>query len=298
MAEPAYFESAWGPIRLWCAEVATVNGRRIVTHSPSSGDDHETQDRGLDQRVATCELLFDDMEGETTSGLERFNRFREQHELGETHVFTHPMLGSYPAKVGRFDHQLRDGVITASAEFIPEGRIPAVTVAAAGVSAVTGADAIAAAADVAQAELERVGMTSSVLDQARTAGEAWQEDGSTARQVLVDVGQLGEAISAEIDALGLSRGLSLWRAYRAMLLLADAVVAAGRAATADVARTITVRIGRPVALRALLATIYGARDVNTYYPLARSLNDIRTPGWIPTGFELRLPQPNVQPRRG
>ena len=83
-----------------------------------------------------------------------------------------------------------------------------------------------------------------------------------------------------------------------MLLLSDSVVAAGRAATADVARIMTVRVGRPVALRALLATIYGAREVDDRYLQARSLNDIRTPGWIETGTELRLPQPSSQPRAG
>ncbi len=59
-----------------------------------------------------------------------------------------------------------------------------------------------------------------------------------------------------------------------------------------------VRIGRPMALRSLLATIYGARDVPFRYEQARSLNDIRTPGWLEPGTELRLPQPTVQPRRG
>jgi hypothetical protein len=292
----AFFDTAWGPIRLYCSELRTTGGRSIVTHKPSSGNVYETQDRGREQQNTEADLLFDQMEGETLSGLERFRIFERAVELGETHVFTHPMKGSYRAKVGRFDHVLKDGSITASVEFVPEGRIPAVTIASRGTSVIAGADAIAGAANQVQLELQRVGMVSAVLDVARAAADAWQDVNVTARRVLVDVGQLQDSIRDEIDQLGLGDSLALWQAYRSMLLLADAVVNTGRLATAELERIITVRTGREISLRALLASIFGARDVDHYYELTLSLNDIRTPGWVPIGTLLRLPAPTLQPR--
>jgi hypothetical protein len=141
-------------------------------------------------------------------------------------------------------------------------------------------------------------MTTTATGRRAPPAEAWSDPDTSARQVLVDVAQVTELVGTEIERLGLANHLALWQAHRSMLLLSDSVVAAGRAATADVARIMTVRVGRPVALRALLATIYGAREVDDRYLQARSLNDIRTPGWIETGTELRLPQPSSQPRAG
>lgn len=295
----AYFVASFGGVRLWCSRVATTNGRKLVIHDPARGDDHPVQDRGLETRTTTCTLLFDEMDGDTSSPRERFDRFAQLVEEGEPQVFTHPLRGSYLARVGRFDHEVDEASnISAEVEFVPEDRIPAVTVASAGTSAAAGEDAVVAAADNADSELESVGMTTTATGEARAAVEAWVDADATARQVIVDVGRITELVGTEIERLGLTDRLALWQAYRAMLLLADSVVAAGRAATADVARIMTIRVGRPIALRALLASIYGAREVDDREPQARSLNDIRTPGWIETGTQLRLPQPTAQPRMG
>lgn len=295
----AYYIASFGGIRLWCSRVSTTNGRKLVVHDPARGDEHPLQDRGLETRVTSCTLLFDEMDGETTSPRERFDRFAALVEEGEPQVFTHPLRGSYLARVGRFDHEVDEASnISAEVEFFPEDSIPAVTVASAGTSAIAGEDAVAAAADNADAELEAVGMTSSAPGAARLAAETWSDLDTSVREVLVDVAQVTELIGTEIETLGLADRLALWQAYRSMLLLSDAVVAAARAATADVSRTMTVKVGRPVALRTLLATIYGAREVDQRYEQALSLNDISTPGWIATGTELRLPQPSSQPRTG
>ena len=300
MANPReLYAASFGGVRLWCSQVATTNSRKVVIHSPTSGDDHVLQDRGLELRVTTCTLIFDDMDGETSTPKQRFDRFAELVERGEPQVFTHPLRGSYRARVGRFDHSVDEAsVITADVEFLPDELVPAVVTVDTGATAIAGGDSVTAAADQADLELQRVGMSSDVTEEARAAAESWEEDDSTARRVIVDVGTLTEKVGTEVERLGLSASLKLWRAHRAMLLLSDTVVAAGRSATADVSRIMVVRIARPVALRALLATIYGARDVDVRERQARSLNDIRTAGWIETGTELRLPLPSVAPRRG
>lgn len=295
----ALYEAMFGGIRLWASRISTVNGRKLVVHSPSSGDDHPLQDRGLEVRTASCTLQFHEMDGEPMTGRERFDRFCEIVELGEPQMFTHPLRGSYLARVGRFDHDLdEDSNLTAEVEFVPEDRIPAVTVALAGTSAAAGEDAVAGAGAAANEELEQLGISTPVTAEATAAVEAWQDPDTSARRVFVDVAQLTEKINSEIERLELASSLSHWQAYRAMLLLADALVAAGRASTSDVARIMTVKTARPIALISLLASVYGAREAHPRRPQAMALNDIPTPAWIEAGTELRLPQLGTQPRRG
>lgn len=299
MAVDGFFEASFGGVRLWCSRVATSNGRKLVVHDPSSGDDHPVQDRGLEPRVTSCTLLFDEMDGETETPMERFDRFCALVEGGEPQMFTHPLRGSYLARVGRFDHEADESSnITAEVEFVPEARIPPIIVLDAGTSAASGEDAVLAAADLADAELEALGTSTPVTGEAKTAVDAWQDPDTTVRRVLVDVSQLHEKIGTEIDRLDLAKSLDHWGAYRSMMMLADSLLAAAKAATSSVSRIMTVKVGRPISLRALLAGIYGARDVDLRYRQARSLNDIRTPAWIDPGTELRLPQPSTQPRRG
>ena len=293
------YDASYGGVRLWCSRVSTTNGRSIVVHDLTTGDDHPTQDKGLEARIARASLLFDDMDGETTSPKQRFDAFCALVEGGKPQIFSHPLRGSYRATVRQFDHELgKGGVISAEVEFVPVDPVPAVRSVATALSASVGVDAVDAAADQADAALAAAGLSSSAPANARAAANGWDSPDVTARQVLVDVGDISEQIGRTINDLELSSNLAYWPAYRALLLLGDTFVSAGRAATADVARLMTVRIGRPIALSALLAGIYGGWDVPQRRVQALALNDIRTPGWIPTGTELRLPQPSAQPRRG
>lgn len=291
-----YLDAQFGPVRLWASRISTTNGRALVIHSPTTGDEHDVQDHGLELRPVTLSLLFDDMPDETASPRERFDQLLALHLAGEPQIFRHPLLGSYRAKIGRFDHDLEGAVITADIEVVPIGAIATTQATNTGAAPATGEDAVNFAADRADAELEAVGLETPATDAAREAVEAWQEPDVGARRVLVDVGQVSELIGSEIVRLRLSRSLALWPAHRALLVLGESFAAAARAATADVSRLMVVRTGRPIALNALLANIYGAREVPRRRVQALDLNDLPTPGWIPIGTELRLPQPEPQRR--
>jgi hypothetical protein len=293
-----FLDAQFGPIRMWASRISTVNGRRLVTHSPSSGDEHAVQNRGLEQRVVSCSLLFDDMPEETDSPRTRFNALLALHLAGEPQIFRHPLLGSYRATIGRFDHDLESAIISADVEIVPVGPLPELVTAAAGASAPIGEEAVSFAADQVDDELAAVGLSTPVTEEARVAAAAWQEPDVGARRVLVDVGLVSELIGTEIVRLRLSRSLALWPAQRAMLVLGETFAAAARSATADVSRLMIVRTGRPIALNMLLANIYGAREVRRRRLQALDLNDIPVPGWIPAGTELRLPQPDPVRRAG
>ncbi len=295
-----FYDAAFGPVRLWASRVSTVNGRTIVVHDPTSGNEHEVQNRGLETRVTSCDLLFDDMDGETSTPRERFDALLALHLEGKPQIFRHPLIGSFRATISRFDHELAGAVIGASVEFVPVESlpIPALAGTVGSASQILGDQAVAFAADQADAELDSVGLSTTVTDEARLAAEAWQEPDVGVRRVLVDVGLVSELIGAEIVRLRLSRSLALWPAHRAMLVLGETFTGAARTATADVSRLMVVRVGRPISLRALLAGVYGAHEVDRRYIQARDLNDIPTPGWLETGSVLRLPQPEAQRRAG
>ena len=296
----SFYEAAFGPIRLWASRVSTRNGRTLVIHDPTSGDEHQVQNRGLDTQLTSCSLLFDDMDGETTTPRERFDAFLALHLSGEPQIFRHPMLGSYRATIGTFDHVLEGAVISVDVEFVPVGGGDAAATqsVATATAAPVGEEAVSFAAQQADDELLAVGLSTTATASAREAAAAWQEPDVGVRRVLVDVGELTDLIDTEIVRLRLSRSLALWPAHRAMIVLGENVTNAARAATADVARLMVVRVGRPISLRALLADVFGARDVERYYRQARDLNDIPTPGWLEAGRELRLPQPAAQRRAG
>lgn len=292
-----FLDAQFGPVRMWASRISTVNDRRLVTHSPTSGDEHAVQNKGLDQRVVSCSLLFDDMDGETTSPRERFNALLALHQSGEPQIFRHPLIGSYRATFGRFSHELEGAVISAEVEVVPTGTVPPATqVAQAGTSAAVGADAVTFAADQVDAELAAVGLETPVTASARDAVAEWDELETRVRRVLVDVGLIVDTIETEIVRLRLSRSNALWPAHRAMLVLGETFQAAARSATADASRLMVVMTGRPIALNALLANIYGAREVPFRRLQALDLNDIPTPAWIPQGTQLRLPQPPPQRR--
>lgn len=286
-----FYEASFGGIRLWCASIETDNSRSLVVHKPTRGSVHAVQDRGLGHLPTNCELLFDDMRGVTMNAKTRFDAFRALVEDGEPHVFSHPLLGSYLARVGQFRHRITEQVISASVEFVPDELPKAVTPANAGASAQVGEGAVNAAADAADEALAEFELESDVTDACRESASFWTEEEPNTRDILVDVAQLSSFISDEIVRLELDSNIQLWPAYRAMVMLSDSVLAAGRAATSDVSRIITLRIGQPVSLRRLVSRLYGGFESDERYEQVMQLNDIATPAWLEAGFELRIPQP-------
>ncbi len=292
-----FYPASYGGVRMWIGRITTPNGRDVIVHRLSRGDSHPIDDRGLAPRIAQAELLFDDMSGETSSPRERFDQFRELVEGGGTYTFVHPLLGSYRARIGDFEHTLEELCITATCTIIPAEEIAAVSGVTFGTSAVAGEFNVEAAADTFNKEIEAVGLESDVGTRAVAAVEDWQEPDIPTRDVLVQVQALTNTINSFIEDNRLADFLSYWKAMRASVMLSDAVLRAARAATASVSRTFTVLIRQPVSLRKLVAQIYGAHEAEDRVQQVIGLNDIRTPGWIPAGTQLVMPQaPSVQQR--
>ncbi len=287
---PGFFEARYGGLKLWVSEISTAGGRDIVVHKLSRGNLHPKQDRGRSDGVARASLQFDQMLGDDLTGPERLLQLLDIIANGEPQVFQHPLIGAYLARIGPFEHRAdASSVITADIEIFPEEEPRAVTPTGFGTGAASADGVVSASADAADAKLAAIGATSDVTAKARAADSSWQT--ANARTVISDVGQLSSQIGEEIETLGLQTDMKKWEAFKAMIALSDSVLTSARAVTSEVSQVFTMRISRPISLNVLLARIYGGADVETRREQVLSLNDVRTPGWLPVGLELRLPLP-------
>lgn len=288
---PGFFEARYGGLKLWASDISWSSGRDIVVHKLSRGNMHPKQDRGRVDRVAKVTLQFDEMDGDDLSARERIDQIEAFIDDGEPQVFQHPLAGAYLARIGAFEVKAdANSIVTADIEIYPEEEPRAVTPVGFGTAAISADGVVAAAADKADAQLAAIGATSLLPAQARAADASWQA-GANTRTVLSDVAKLSSFVGEEIERLRLETDMKKWQAFKAVIALSDSILSSARAVTSDVAQIFTMRIARPISLNVLLARIYGGADVETRRLQTLSLNDVRTPGWLPVGAELRLPVP-------
>lgn len=288
-----YFDVTWGRTRLWCSSIQTDNSRTQVVHELSTGDTHPVQDRGLAPRRVRCELLFVDMHNEKLSALERFLIFKGQVDNGNEEVFTHPIDGSYPAKVGEFNYTIdEDGNFAdVTAEFIAADEVVAVNPAGPGQTTPTGIDAVQARADELLADMTEFEIDSTIPADAIAAVDAWTSgDTVPTRDIVNQTADLSEQLSSFIEDEGLEDDLELWDVYRSTILLGDAIRSAALAATSETASIFIVKIAAPTSVLGLAARTYGGLEAEDRERQIRNLNDIRTTsGLLEPGMEIAMP---------
>jgi hypothetical protein len=146
MAADVLFECTWGDIRLFVSEISWQAGQTQVIHDLAAGNIHPVQPRGDRLHTARVQLIFDEFDGQDVTGAQAWRAF--QASSNERRIFTHPMEGSFYARVGDLDAKLdQDSVITATCEFIPDGIVQPVSPSGAGISAVTAEGSVGAAMD-------------------------------------------------------------------------------------------------------------------------------------------------------
>lgn len=292
-----FYKSSFGDLRLWLTNISTDRTRDLVEHKLSAGDEHVVQDRGRGIVRARCSVLFASMAGDDLSPLDRCRALQAIVD-DKPRVFSHPTSGSYLARIGPFTEVVDErGVITADIEVVRVAPIEGVSPAGAGTISIAGFGAVKAAADELAAQLKDIGIPSTLPDDATAAVDSWSEtDLIDPRTVLTQVGSLTSQAGTQADAL--DDDIDAWSAFKATVLLAEAIRSAADASTASTAQTFVVKIGQPVALRALLAGIYSAEEADARYDQAMALNDLPSPAWLEPGSELVLPQITPPARSG
>lgn len=151
------FLCTWGDIQLLISKLEWEAGETQVVHDLANGPIHPVQSRGSHLRKAIATLMFDDFEGAEETGITAFRRF--EATTGERRIFTHPVDGSFFARIGDFKPSMdENSVLTATCEFIPDGQVQPVAPAGAGTTATSGETAVAASADILSQRLADQGV--------------------------------------------------------------------------------------------------------------------------------------------
>lgn len=163
--DPSFlYEAAWGNIRIFLSTFEWEAGNTQVIHELASGDDHPMQPRGKRLRTATAELIFDDFPGAAERGVEAYRRF--EAAAGERRIFTHPVEGSFYARIGEMKPKIDESsVICVTCQIIPDTSVDPVTPTGASTSTASGQNAVGAAASVVEKKMAaaHIGFPTAIL---------------------------------------------------------------------------------------------------------------------------------------
>lgn len=285
------YDTTWGPIRMWCSSISFTGGRSQIVHELATGDDHPVEDRGRAPRRFRCELLFDDMPGESTSAIDRLRTFELAVERGAEELFQHPVGARAFVKVSTWEYEIDEdsNVASATVEFLASQPIEAVHPAGIGTSPISGVDMVAARADELDAALESVDIDSTVPTEMVAAQASWVDtDTVPTRDILVQLASFSDQLATLVSQL--EDDIAYFEAYRAAIMLGEAFRNAALAATSETSSIFVLKIATPISLLALVTRIYGGAESEDRERQVRSLNDVRTPGGLlEAGAELVMP---------
>jgi hypothetical protein len=295
----------WGLIRLWCSRIETTAGRMLTVHDLTQGNSHPVHDGGLDAKRVRLTLIFDDFPGETEAPEVRLQRIIAAHENGTEAVFSHPIHGTFLAKIGSFSHTADEHtVFQAEAEFVPVEDVQPVSPAGAGVPGIVGEASVGAAADALDGEIDLVQL-GIFLDEdplettalARERVAAWNtgEETPPTREIIADTADVSARLSTMIEDGGLEEDLALFDVFRATVMFGESFRAAALAATSETPAVFVMRVTTPIVILRLAAEVYGGVEAEDRDRQIRALNDIRTPGWFGPG-DLLMPVPGSNRR--
>lgn len=293
-----YIQASWGGLDILVSTIDTTGGRDLVVQSPARGNLHVLQDRGLRVKSTTCRLLFCPQPGKADY-LVRYDAMRQASEDDIASVFSHPILGTYRARISEFNTTAGDGTeIQVSCTIIAEEEPQVVFRTGAGVSLAAGVDSVNTAVGTATATLAELGITlePDVPAQTSAAVTAWsQAEDLDAQQVFVEVATLTGQLDDVIDELDLAGDINRWTAYQAMILLRYQLGRAAEAATSDADHVfdLVVAVARP--LIAICSETYGASLATDRADSIAKLNRLRTPGLVPAGTTLKMISEGARP---
>lgn len=308
-----YFVASYGGVELLIAELDTQGGRDIAIQSPSRGDQHTLQDRGRKLLHVSATILFVDQPGQDPY-LDRFDSFRSMADGDGAQIFSHPILGSYRARISDFSFRAsgEESAVDVNCTILAEDEPQLVFPIAAGVSSGAGVEAVSVAAGTAITALGPVGaaIPTTSVPQVKAYGSAlatiqncintatsWDIAGDVldSQAAFSALATLTGQLSTAIDALDLLTDLSRWQAYQAIIGLSFQLRRAAEAATSDASNVISVYVPAPVAMLALCARIYGPALASDRAASVTALNRVRRPGRIEAGTTLKMPADGASP---
>lgn len=136
------------------------------------------------------------------------------------------------------------------------------------------------------------GLFSATTLDARVSVAKWSQVDVSTHDVLIDAARISSNLALLLEAL--QTDLSLWPAFRAALMLGNAVRLAAQAATSETPAVFTMRIRDRCSLLKLAARLYGGAQAADRVRQIQSLNAIPTPGWLEPGdYTMPVPPPRA-----
>lgn len=284
----ALLQGSYGGLRLFFTNIRRAVGRTLVPHSPAQGSGYVIQDRGDELGAIDFTLCFCPIVGEEDFRA-RYDRFLALKTQGPQ-ILIHPIQGSLRALIGSTSEEI-DGpeLITVTGQFLPTEPPVAVTPVGSGAAPIAGVETVSLSAEELRDLLDELGIDSTVPDDAIDAVTGWSDaEAPDARQVLLEHASQAAAIDTLVEDEGMTDDLDQWPAFRAAMLLRDALRGAAGAATQAAEQLVEVVVQAPVPLRMFLARLCGADQVDAIIEDVGRINDFGAWALVPAGTKLKL----------
>ncbi len=306
--ESQLFECRFGGIRLDVQSTEDSLGRVVVTHQLPHLEGAPVRDQGAEPRVTRCRIIFFPLD-DRDDPRERFYFFKALVDEGRTQTFTHPITGSYRAKVGQLS-------VSAAAEpretlmvecsFHEDSDTPAAFEGGPGAPIGSGSDEVRAASADLDAGLVEVNdeliaddpdaepLTTTVGADCVTTAQGWEDaaasadDGITARRVNLELVALSDSISRETDRLELAIHPERWPIARALTNLNHSIRRASEAVVRETPRIVEVTVVAATSVYALAARTYPGEPFEARAEQILNLNDIGNPARLEPGTRLKV----------
>jgi prophage DNA circulation protein len=286
--------ASYGGLPLHLLDTDDDMSREMARRRYPRKDGANTEDLGQIARETACTIVWAGV-----GHVQRLVAFLRLVQRGRVESFTHPLTGSYQARVGdlRFSARAeeRDWVVM-SATFVEHSTDLAVLdpVQSGNVSAGLEEVKVAGAAlDAAVAEF-LAGQETDAASNALDTVQRWHDEADlAATRIALELGSLSSRINSEMNRLELATNPNAYPAYEAFLALHRSV---SRAADAAVSRTPelvehVVKVGAP--LLAICQELYGGEAAVEAFERVLKLNELRRPAFVPAGTRLVIERPEA-----
>jgi hypothetical protein len=273
------------------------NGRDLAIYAAPHREGAELEDMGGAPRVTRCQIIFVPHDA-ADNHLERFFAFEQVKRLGETHTFTHPLTGSYEAKIGSFSWSAgpdqRDTVIV-DCDFVEDSVTPAIFDLGQGAPLLSGVQDVAiASAELTQAvsDIETIeggpALDVTVGTDALAMVQGWAAAASqTTRDVETELARARAEITAATVALQVATTVRRFPILRSLVKLEGAVSRAAEVFTDRTPRVVEFTVTAPQGLLLFCSRRYGAKQAQQRFDEIMRLNSIPNPARLEPGITLR-----------
>lgn len=283
------FVGSFGDVSIIITSFSFEGGRDWTFQSPTRGDQHVGQDRGLRLRRTLCQLSF-----VGASYIDDLRRFDVLASSKDAKLFTHPVRGSYLAVCEGWQYEIDAETVEArgSCTFVELEEPKAVFPLGSGVAPIAGADVVNVTAEKADRALSSANLSSDAPDFAAKTVSNWVQDPEILPQeIQLQLASIISEIDDAIDTLQLAADHERYGAYKQMVLLRRQVFQAGLSVLAETDRIVDYTIAADVPLLTLSTRLYGGGLAIERATQLRQLNNIKTPGLLRAGTRIKVIAP-------